>query len=203
VKSLFDRTAALALLLLLAPTLGMVACLIKLESPGPVFFRQKRLGFNNRPFEVLKFRSMTHGGNPKTELQQAQRGDRRVTRVGQFLRRSSIDELPQLFNVLRGEMSLVGPRPHPIWTRADQLWPGEGDRPLDAIFSEYASRHRMKPGITGWAQVSGYRGETETPEKMAKRVEHDIYYIDNWSLGLDIRILAKTVLAAVADKNAY
>ncbi len=115
-------------------------------------------------------------------VQQAQRGDRRVTRVGQFLRRSSIDELPQLINVLRGEMSLVGPRPHPIWTRADQLWPDEGDRPLDAIFSEYASRHRMKPGITGWAQVSGYRGETETPEKMARRVEHDIYYIDNWSL---------------------
>jgi Undecaprenyl-phosphate glucose phosphotransferase len=203
VKSLFDRIAALGLLLLLLPTLGMVACLIKLESPGPVFFRQKRLGFNNRPFEVLKFRSMTHGDSQKTELQQAQRSDRRVTRIGQFLRRSSIDELPQLFNVLRGEMSLVGPRPHPIWTRADQLWPDEGDRPLDAIFSEYASRHRMKPGITGWAQVSGYRGETETPEKMAKRVEHDIYYIDNCSLAFDLRILAKTVLAAIADKNAY
>jgi polysaccharide biosynthesis protein PslA len=203
VKSLFDRMLAAFLLILVLPTMAAIACLIKLGSPGPVFFRQKRLGFNNQPFDVLKFRTMTHGDDKKPGVRQAQRGDRRVTRIGRFLRRSSLDELPQLFNVLRGEMSLVGPRPHPIWARADELWPDQGDRPLDAIFSEYASRHRMKPGITGWAQVCGYRGETQTPEKMAKRVEHDIYYIDNWSLWLDIRILAKTVLAVVADKNAY
>lgn len=203
VKSLFDRIFTGLLLIPLLPTMGMVALLIKLDSPGPVFFRQKRLGFNNRPFDVLKFRSMTHGGSAQAGLRQAQRGDRRITRIGRFLRRSSIDELPQLFNVLRGEMSLVGPRPHPIWTRAGELWPDQGDRPLDAIFSEYASRHRMKPGITGWAQVSGYRGETETPEKMAKRVEHDIYYIDNWSIWLDLRILARTVIATISDKNAY
>ena len=203
VKSLFDRIFAAALLVPLAPTMGIVACLIRLDGPGPVFFRQKRLGFNNRPFDVLKFRTMTHDASVQGALRQAQRGDQRVTRIGRFLRRSSIDELPQLFNVLRGEMSLVGPRPHPIWTRAGELWPDQGDRPLDAIFSEYASRHRMKPGMTGWAQVCGYRGETETPDKMAKRVEHDIYYIDNWSLWLDLRILARTLMATITDKNAY
>jgi lipopolysaccharide/colanic/teichoic acid biosynthesis glycosyltransferase len=166
-----------------------------------VFFRQ-RLGFKNRPFNVAKFRTMTHGEPGGTGCE-ARRGDLRVTRIGRFLRRSSLDEFPQLFNVLRGEMSLVGPRPHPMWVHASELWPDQGDRPLDAIFSEYASRHRMKPGITGWAQVCGYRGETETPEKMAKRVEHDIYYIDNWSLWLDVRILARTVVTAVTDRNAY
>ena len=203
VKNMFDRVLASFLLLLAMPTMAVIAVLIKLDSPGPIFFRQKRLGFNNRPFNVLKFRTMSHGGGSEDGVRQAQRGDRRVTCIGRFLRRSSLDELPQLFNVLRGEMSLVGPRPHPIWARAGELWPDQGDRPLDAIFSEYASRHRMKPGITGWAQVCGYRGETETVDKMAKRVEHDIYYIDNWSLWLDVRILAKTLLSAVADKNAY
>ncbi|SRR5579885_765115 len=203
IKSIFDRLIASVLLLLTLPTMAVVACLIKLDSPGPVFFRQKRLGFNNRPFNVLKFRTMTHTGAEPGAVRQAQRGDPRITRVGAFLRRSSLDELPQLFNVLRGEMSLVGPRPHPIWAHAGELWPEQGERPLDAIFSEYASRHRMKPGITGWAQVCGYRGETETPDKMAKRVEHDIYYIDNWSLWLDVRILARTLLTALADKNAY
>src|SRR5262249_48037769 len=148
-----------------------IACMIKLDSPGPVLFRQKRLGFNNRPFEVLKFRTMSYTSGTQ---RQAQREDPRVTRIGRFLRRSSLDELPQLFNVLRGEMSLVGPRPHPVWGNASELWPDQGDRPIEAIFSEYASRHRMKPGITGLAQVCGYRGETETMDKMAKRVEHDL-----------------------------
>jgi Undecaprenyl-phosphate glucose phosphotransferase len=203
VKSLFDRVLASFLLLLVMPTMGVIACLIKLDSPGPVFFRQKRLGFNNRPFNVMKFRTMTHGETQQDGVRQARRGDGRVTRIGRFLRRSSLDELPQLFNVLRGEMSLVGPRPHPMWVHANELWPDQGERPLDAIFSEYASRHRMKPGITGWAQVCGYRGETETPDKMAKRVEHDIFYIDHWSLWLDIRILARTVITAVTDRNAY
>ena len=202
-KSLFDRILASFILLLTMPTMGVIACLIKLDSPGPVYFRQKRLGFNNRPFNVMKFRTMTHGETGPDGLRQARRDDRRVTRFGRFLRRSSLDELPQLFNVLRGEMSLVGPRPHPIWVHAGELWPDQGERPLDAIFSEYASRCRMKPGITGWAQVCGYRGETEIPEKMAKRVEHDIYYIENWSLWFDIRILARTLVIAITDRNAY
>jgi polysaccharide biosynthesis protein PslA len=203
VKSLFDRVLAIFLLLLILPMMGTIACLIKLDSPGPVFFRQKRLGFNNRPFNVVKFRTMTHSEVRQDGVRQAQRGDLRVTRIGRFLRRSSLDELPQLFNVLRGEMSLVGPRPHPMWVHAGELWPDQGERPLDVVFSEYASRHRVKPGITGWAQVCGYRGETETPDKMAKRVEHDIYYIENWSLWLDVRILAKTLVATIVDKNAY
>jgi Undecaprenyl-phosphate glucose phosphotransferase len=203
VKSQFDRILTIVLLALVLPTMGAIACLIKLDSPGPVLFRQKRLGFNNQPFDVLKFRTMTQCVDPQASLRQAQRGDRRVTRVGRFLRRSSLDELPQLFNVLRGEMSLVGPRPHPMWARADELWPDQGNCPLDTLFSEYASRHRMKPGITGWAQICGYRGETETPEKMARRVEHDIFYIDNWSLWLDVKILLKTAVIALADRNAY
>jgi Undecaprenyl-phosphate glucose phosphotransferase len=203
VKDLFDRVIACLVLLLVLPTMGALACLIKLDSPGPIFFRQPRLGFNNRPFNILKFRTMAVAPPGAEGLRQARRGDRRVTRIGRFLRRSSLDELPQLFNVLRGEMSLVGPRPHPLWSKAGELWPSEGERPLDAVFSEYASRHRMKPGITGWAQVCGYRGETETVGKMAKRVEHDLYYIDNWSLWLDLRILARTLVAAFVDHNAY
>jgi Undecaprenyl-phosphate glucose phosphotransferase len=203
VKSLFDRLVGSVLLLLVLPTMGAIACLIKLDTSGPVFFHQKRFGFNNRPFNVVKFRTMTHSEVRQDVVRQAQRGDRRVTRIGRYLRRLSLDELPQLFNVLRGEMSLVGPRPHPMWAHVGEIWPDQGERPLDAVFSEYASRHRMKPGITGWAQVCGYRGETETPDKMAKRVQHDIYYIENWSLWLDIRILAKTLVAAIVDKNAY
>jgi len=168
-----------------------------------VYFRQKRLGFNNRPFNVLKFRTMTHVASAQEGLRQAQRGDRRVTRIGRLLRRSSIDELPQLFNVLRGEMSLVGPRPHPIWTHAGELWPDQGDRPLDAIFSEYASRHRMKPGITGWAQVNGWRGETDTVEQIKKRVEHDLYYIEHWSVLLDLKIIARTILGGFTGHHAF
>jgi Undecaprenyl-phosphate glucose phosphotransferase len=203
VKSQFDRIAAFLLLLMLLPTIATVACLIKMEDSGPVFFRQKRLGLNNKPFDVLKFRTMSAAGHGQSGVRQARKGDKRVTKVGRFLRRSSLDELPQLLNVLRGEMSLVGPRPHPMWARAAELWPEQGDLALDAIFSEYASRHRMKPGITGWAQVCGCRGETETPEKMARRVEHDLYYIDNWSLWFDVKILARTLTTVLVDRNAY
>jgi len=180
----------------------VIALLIKWDSPGPVFFRQKRLGLDNRPFSILKFRTMTQGPSGG-ELQQARRDDARVTRVGSFLRRSSLDELPQLINVLRGEMSLIGPRPHPMWTRADQLWPDQGDKPLEQVLSEYASRHRVKPGITGWAQVCGWRGETETVDKMARRVEHDLHYIENWSLWLDIRILVLTLKTVLSGENAH
>jgi len=135
-------------------------------------------------------------------LQQARRRDRRVTRIGGFLRRSSLDELPQLVNVLRGDMSLVGPRPHPMWTRASELWPEKGDQPLESILDEYASRYRVKPGITGLAQVRGCRGETETVDKMARRVEHDLHYIENWSLWLDLKILTLTVVTVMAGENA-
>ncbi|HYV89294.1 MAG TPA: exopolysaccharide biosynthesis polyprenyl glycosylphosphotransferase [Candidatus Polarisedimenticolia bacterium] len=203
VKDGFDRSMAALALLLAMPTMVVVALLIRWDSPGPVFFRQKRLGFDNRPFDILKFRTMSQAPAARETLQQARRGDSRVTRVGSFLRRSSLDELPQLINVLRGEMSLIGPRPHPMWTRADQLWPDQGDRPLEQILSEYASRHRVKPGITGWAQVCGCRGETETVDKMARRVEHDLHYIENWSLWLDIRILFLTLKTVVSGENAH
>ena len=203
VKDGFDRSMAALALLLAMPTMAVIALLIKWDSSGPVFFRQKRLGFDNRPFDILKFRTMSQAPAARQSLQQARRGDSRVTRVGSFLRRSSLDELPQLINVLRGEMSLIGPRPHPMWTRGDQLWPDQGDRPLEQILSEYASRHRVKPGITGWAQVCGCRGETETVDKMARRVEHDLHYIENWSLWLDIRILFLTLKTVVSGENAH
>jgi polysaccharide biosynthesis protein PslA len=202
-KDVFDRATAAVLLLLALPVMLVAGLAIKLDSPGPVLFRQKRLGFNGRPFNVLKFRTMTPAREASATARQASRMDRRVTRVGRFLRRSSIDELPQLINVLLGDLSLVGPRPHPMWQSAADLWPEQGDRPLDAILTEYASRHRVKPGITGWAQVCGYRGETETVDKMAKRVEYDLHYIDNWSLWLDVKILLLTIVTTVAGKNAY
>ena len=203
VKDGFDRSVAAFLLLLALPTMAVVAALIKWDSPGPVFFRQKRLGFNNRPFEILKFRTMSQGFGGPGSLKQAQRNDSRVTRIGSFLRRSSLDELPQLINVLRGDMSLIGPRPHPMWVSGGELWPDEGDRPMEQILSEYASRHRVKPGITGWAQVRGCRGETETVDKMARRVEHDLHYIENWSLWLDIKILVLTLITVVSGENAH
>ncbi len=203
VKDAFDRCVAAFLLLLALPTLAVIAALIRWDSPGPVFFRQKRLGFNNRPFEILKFRTMTQGFSGPDSLQQARRNDSRVTRIGSFLRRSSLDELPQLINVLRGDMSLIGPRPHPMWNSGGELWPDEGDRPLELILSEYASRHRVKPGITGWAQVCGCRGETETVDKMARRVEHDLHYIENWSLWLDVKILFLTLITVVSGENAH
>lgn len=203
VKSLFDRFLGSLALLAALPSMAMIALLIRLDSPGPVLFRQKRLGFNGHPFEVFKFRTMTVSADPGAGLRQASRFDRRVTRIGGFLRRTSLDELPQLLNVLRGEMSLVGPRPHPMWTRASELWPEEGDRPMESIVAGYAARHRVRPGITGWAQVCGYRGETETVAKMMLRVEHDLHYIDNWSLWFDVKIMALTLITVVGGKNAY
>jgi Undecaprenyl-phosphate glucose phosphotransferase len=201
-KALFDRVVAGTLLTLISPLLVLIAVLVKLDSQGPALFRQKRLGFNNRAFEILKFRTMRPAAANEA-ARQARRTDPRITRIGAFLRRSSLDELPQLINVFRGDMSLVGPRPHPIWTRAGDLWNEGGDQPLEAFIHEYASRHRVKPGITGWAQIHGYRGETETVDKMKKRVEHDLHYIDNWSLWLDIRIVLMTVVTVATGKNAH
>lgn len=190
-KETFDRMGAALLLLLLFPLFLLLAMVIRLDSPGPVFFRQKRHGGGGDVFEVYKFRTMRH--EPISAYRQAARGDERVTRIGAFLRRSSLDELPQLLNVLMGNMSLVGPRPHPVELNNEFV-----DK-IDA----YMQRHRVKPGITGWAQVHGHRGETDTLEKMSNRVEYDLHYIRNWSLWLDIRILLMTVRAIWAGRNAY
>ena len=191
-KRVFDIVSAGTALILLSPLFLLVALLIKLDSPGPVFFRQRRRGFNLEEFGIWKFRSMStlEDGD---HIQQAQENDRRVTRVGRILRKSSIDELPQLLNVLRGQMSLVGPRPHAV----------AHDRFFEKRISLYPRRLNVKPGITGWAQVNGFRGATETDELMRQRVEHDLYYIDNWSLVFDIYIVMLTVLSRKTAKNAY
>ncbi len=195
-KAAEDRIlAALALTLFAIPML-LIALAIRLDSPGPIFFRQPREGFNNRPFRVYKFRSMYHNRAQHTEITQASRRDPRVTRVGAILRRTSLDELPQLLNVMQGEMSLVGPRPHAPSTRA-------GGRLFSDVLSSYAARHKVKPGITGWAQVCGWRGETDTEDKLIKRFEHDLYYIENWSIWFDFYVLARTVVALVVPTNAF
>jgi Undecaprenyl-phosphate glucose phosphotransferase len=196
IKWLFDKSVAALALLGLAPVMALVALAIKLDSKGPVLFRQKRYGFNNELIEVFKFRSMFVDQTDANASKLVTRGDPRVTRVGRILRKSSIDELPQLFNVIRGELSLVGPRPHALQAKA-------ADRLYDDVVDGYFARHKVKPGITGWAQVNGWRGETDTSEKIQKRVEHDLYYIDNWSVLLDLYILFKTPFALLGGENAY
>mgnify|MGYP001131389257 CR=1 FL=1 len=193
IKALEDRILAALLLLLFAPVLLAVALAIRLDSPGPILFRQKRYGFNNNPITVYKFRTMHVSAGEDPTVPQARRNDPRVTRVGAFLRRTSLDELPQLLNVIKGEMSLVGPRPHAV----------AHNEQYAKIIDDYLSRHRVKPGITGWAQINGLRGETDTPEKMARRVQYDLYYIDNWSLLFDIKILLLTPFLGFVNKNAY
>lgn len=193
VKRCMDVGISGFLLLFLAPLMALVALLIKLDSPGPVLFRQQRFGFNQNPFFVYKFRTMYTAAAFELGVPQARRNDPRVTRIGRFLRRSSLDELPQLFNVLAGTMSLVGPRPHAIIH----------DEHYAKLIDGYLGRHRVRPGITGWAQVNGCRGETDTIEKMARRVEHDLFYIDHWSPFFDLCILARTALVGFCDDNAY
>jgi Undecaprenyl-phosphate glucose phosphotransferase len=188
-----DLVIGMLATMLLLPLMVAIALLIKLDSPGPVFFRQKRLGFNNQPFEIFKFRTMTPDAGRSKKTVQATRDDPRVTRVGRFLRRSSLDELPQLFNVLKGEMSLVGPRPHAV----------DHNEEYARKIRWYFARHRVKPGMTGWAQVNGLRGETESTEKMEARVKFDIFYTENWSVVFDLRILVKTAWILVAARNAY
>ena len=195
-KAIEDRVLAALIVLALSPVLIAAALAVKLTSPGPVFFRQPREGFNNRPFRVFKFRSMYHNHAQTDAIVQASRKDPRVTAVGRFLRASSIDELPQLFNVLQGDMSIVGPRPHAASTRA-------GGRLFSDVVASYAARHKVKPGITGWAQVCGWRGETDTEEKLVKRFEHDLYYIENWSIAFDFYILLRTVAVVLLQKNAF
>jgi Undecaprenyl-phosphate glucose phosphotransferase len=190
-KRIFDIVIATAGLVLLTPLLTIVAIAIKLESAGPVFFRQKRHGYNNSTISVMKFRTMVESKDPN--FIQVTKNDKRVTRVGRILRRTNIDELPQLFNVLAGDMSIVGPRPHA--TAHNQMFEGR--------ILPFSRRHNIKPGITGWAQVNGQRGETDTLEKMRRRVEYDLYYIDNWSLLLDVKIILLTLFSKRAYLNAY
>jgi len=196
VKRSFDFATSLGLLIALSPLLALTALAIRLDSPGPILFRQPRLGLNNKEFNVLKFRSMYVEQSDLEAREQTKRNDARVTRVGAWLRRLSIDELPQLFNVLAGDMSLVGPRPHALGMQVK-------DRLCDEIVREYAVRHRMRPGITGWAQVRGLRGAVDEPALLEARVHHDIYYIDNWSFFFDLRILVMTVVEVVRPRNAF
>ncbi len=196
VKAVEDKVLGLLLLLASLPVMAAIAVAIKLDSPGPVLFRQTRLGFNDRPFGMLKFRSMYHDMTDQDADRLTSPDDERVTRVGRFIRRLSLDELPQIFNVLTGDMSVVGPRPHPLAAKA-------AGQHYQLAVQKYAARHKVKPGITGWAQVNGWRGETDTLEKIEKRVEFDIYYLENWSLWLDMWILLKTALVVLRDPNAY
>jgi len=195
-KWAFDKIVGLVALTLLAPVMLAVAVAIKLDSRGPVLFRQKRHGFNNELIEIFKFRSMYVDRCDANAAMLVTKDDPRVTRVGRFIRKRSLDELPQLFNVIAGSLSLVGPRPHALEAKA-------AGRLYVSVVDGYFGRHKVKPGITGWAQIHGWRGETDTPEKIQKRVEHDIYYIENWSLLLDLFILIKTPFALLKSESAY
>ena len=196
-KRAFDILFASFVLVLLFPVMLVTAIAIGLESRGPILFRQKRYGYNDRIIEVLKFRSMYHEmADPEAE-NIVKRNDPRVTRVGRFLRRSSIDELPQLFNVLMGDLSLVGPRPHAI----DAM--GSDRQRFNRMVEGYSARHRLPPGITGWAQINGWRGEIDDPVKLTARIEHDLYYIENWSLWLDLKIVLRTPFSLMDTRSAY
>lgn len=191
-----DLVVGSLMLVLLLPILVLVALAIRMDTKGPIFFRQPRVGLNGNVFEMFKFRSMHHHAVDPGAVRQTARGDKRVTRVGAVLRRHSLDELPQILNVLRGDMSIVGPRPHALAMTAQGM-------ALEEAAKDYPARFRMKPGITGWAQTNGWRGNVDTVEKLVRRVEHDLFYIDNWSLGLDLLILRKTVSCVFSDDTAY
>jgi Undecaprenyl-phosphate glucose phosphotransferase len=196
-KWLFDKLIGGFILLCALPVMGLIALAIKLDSRGPVLFKQKRYGFNNDLIGVYKFRSMYADAADAAANQLVTKDDPRVTRVGRIIRKASLDELPQLFNVVfKGNLSLVGPRPHAVNAKAEA-------RLYDEAVDGYFARHRVKPGITGWAQVNGWRGETDTHEKIQNRVEHDLYYIENWSVLFDLYILARTPFALLKTENAY
>ncbi|GEP08616.1 undecaprenyl-phosphate glucose phosphotransferase [Methylobacterium gnaphalii] len=195
-KNVFDKVVATLALIALSPVMLGVALAVKLGSKGPVLFKQKRYGFNNELIEVFKFRSMYVDLGDAGAAKLVTKGDPRVTPVGRFIRKTSLDELPQLFNVLKGNLSLVGPRPHALQAKAANTL-------YDQVVDGYFARHKVKPGITGWAQINGWRGETDTSEKLQRRVEHDLYYIENWSILLDIQILATTPFALMKTENAY
>jgi putative colanic acid biosysnthesis UDP-glucose lipid carrier transferase len=192
IKRITDIVLASLIIVLISPLLLAVAIGVKLSSPGPIVFKQRRNGLDGREIVVYKFRSMRAMDNGAV-VKQATRGDPRITPFGAFIRRTSLDELPQFFNVLQGRMSIVGPRPHAV-AHNDQY---------RQVIRAYMIRHKVKPGITGWAQVNGCRGETEVVEKMAARVEYDIEYLRNWSVGMDLRIIARTVRMMLFDRNAY
>jgi Undecaprenyl-phosphate glucose phosphotransferase len=193
IKVLEDYVLASVLVLLFAPLMAVIALAVKLSSPGPVIYKQDRHGLNNRTFKIFKFRSMVVQSEPTSMTIQATRGDPRVTVVGRFLRKTSLDELPQLFNILRGEMSLVGPRPH----AADH------NELHGSTIGRYFARHKVKPGMTGWAQVHGLRGEIDKPEKMQQRIQYDLDYIENWSIMLDFVILTRTAFVVLFQKTAF
>ncbi len=195
-KETMDRIIASLAIIMLAPVMAAVALAVRLESKGPVIFRQKRYGFNNELIEVFKFRSMYTDMSDATASKLVTKGDPRVTKVGRIIRKTSLDELPQLFNVLTGQLSLVGPRPHATQAKAAEAL-------YEQVVDGYFARHKVKPGITGWAQINGWRGETDTREKIEQRVKYDLDYIDRWSLGLDLTILAKTPFALLKSENAY
>ncbi|MBV8850033.1 MAG: undecaprenyl-phosphate glucose phosphotransferase [Methylobacteriaceae bacterium] len=196
-KICFDKLFGALALIALAPVMALVAIAVKLDSPGPVLFKQRRYGFNNELIEIYKFRSMYVDQLDHGAKKLVTRDDPRVTRVGRFIRKTSLDELPQLFNVVfKGNLSLVGPRPHAVTARA-------AEHLYDEVVDGYFARHRVRPGITGWAQIHGWRGETDTQEKIQRRVECDLYYIENWSILLDLYIIAVTPFALAKSENAY
>jgi len=191
-KAVGDSVLSLLIIVLVSPILLMIAAAIKLESKGPIFFQQLRHGSDGKPFKMHKFRTMRLHSENGGEVTQAKHGDKRVTKVGSFLRRNSLDELPQFFNVLLGDMSIVGPRPHAV----------EHNQYYRKQIDSYMQRHRVRPGITGWAQVNGFRGPTENVEQMRQRVNYDLYYIDHWSLWFDIKIIIRTVFHGFRGENA-
>jgi putative colanic acid biosynthesis UDP-glucose lipid carrier transferase len=192
-KAIEDRVLALVFLLLSSPLIALIAIGVKLSSPGPIIFRQCRQGWDGKTFTLYKFRTMFVHGESDGHVTQARRKDPRVTCFGAFLRRTSLDELPQLVNVLAGHMSLVGPRPHAM----------AHNEYYKEIIDSYRHRYKVKPGITGWAQVNGFRGETDFLDKMKKRLDYDLYYIENWSLSFDIKIIAVTIFKGFLHRNAY
>ncbi len=194
-KRAMDLVLGLLIGLFVLPLCLFIALAIRLESPGPVIFRQRRVGLGGEIFVLLKFRTMYYERCDADGHQQATRDDPRITRVGRFLRVSSLDELPQILNVIGGSMSLVGPRPHPLGMSV-------AGKPVDVVVADYHQRHRVMPGVTGWAQVNGWRGETSTPEKLEGRVTHDLAYIERWSLGFDALILVMTIGAVLRCENA-
>lgn len=193
VKELEDRILALVIIMIISPVALIISAAIMFTSSGPILFKQKRHGWDGRVINIYKFRTMDLHTESQDSLTQASKNDSRVTKLGKFLRKTSLDELPQFYNVLQGRMSIVGPRPHAI--QHNELYKEKVDR--------YMLRHMVKPGITGWAQVNGYRGETDTIDKMKKRIEYDLYYIENWSIWFDLKIITLTMFKGFVNKNAY
>jgi putative colanic acid biosynthesis UDP-glucose lipid carrier transferase len=192
IKRLEDIILSILILLLVSPLLVFIAIGVKLSSPGPVLFKQRRYGLNGEEIKVYKFRSMTTQDNGAI-VKQATKSDPRISKFGSFIRRTSLDELPQFFNALQGRMSIVGPRPHAV----------AHNEQYRKLVPKYMQRHIVKPGITGWAQINGWRGETDTLKKMEKRIDFDLHYINNWSLWLDIKIILLTIIKGFISKNAY